>query len=399
MSKTVFLHVGLPKSGTSYLQAVLAANKSRLAERARLLFPGSTWQEQVRAVRDVRSAKGHATSQEETAGAWAGLVREISTWHGDAVVSMEWLAGATSREATRIVESLAPGQVQLVVTVRDLARTIPAAWQEFLQNEEVWSWSEFLGAVSSENPRGTPAGNLFWSQQDLSKILATWGDALASDRMHVVTVPQAGAPAGELWSRFASVLGIDGSLFDASGQGSNESLGRESAELMLRLNRLSRARGMEWSTYEEMFKHALAKRALSKRKHVETPQHRIPPDLEAWTVARTAEQVRAIRASGADVVGDLADLEVDFGPADPQLGETSCEGILEAALEGLVALANDRAVELDRLRQRNARLTRQGRLVREQPSDRTSASAVLRRPIGRVYRSAIAKVRRSAAAR
>jgi hypothetical protein len=399
VSKKVFLHVGLPKSGTSYLQAVLAANKSRLADRAHLLFPGSTWQDQVRAVRDVRSAKGHAPSEREAAGEWARLVHEISTWQGDAVVSMEWLAGATSREATRIVESLAPGQVELVVTVRDLARTIPAAWQEFLQNEEVWSWSEFLGAVTSENPRGTPAGNLFWSQQDLGKILATWRDALASERMHVVTVPQAGAPAGELWTRFASVLGIDGSLFDASGQGSNESLGRESAELMLRLNRVSRARGMEWSTYEEMFKHTLAKQALSKRKHVETPQHRIPPDLQAWTVARTAEQVRAIEASGAGVVGDLSDLESDFGPPDPHLGETSCEGILEAALEGLVALAKDRRAELERLRQRNARLTRQDGHVREQARPRESARAVLRRPLRRAYRSAIAKVRRSATAR
>lgn len=388
MATKTFLHVGLPKSGTSYLQAVLAENKTRLADRVGLLFPGKSWQDQVKAVRDARSQKRHGGSSGD-AGAWNRLVQEISDWDGDAVVSMEWLGGAPTDQVAHAVASLAPSRVEVILTVRDLARTIPAAWQEFLQNGEVWSWSEFLGAVSSENPRATPPGNLFWAQQDLGKILAIWRDSVPSPQLHVVTLPPAGTPAGELWSRFSQVLGIDGSLFDASGRGSNESLGRESTELMRRLNEVCRAREVEWKTYEEMFKQALAKRGLSKRKHAESPPRRLPPELEGWARARTTQQVAAIAASGAAIVGDLDDLRPVFGPPETAGDEATTDGVLAAALEGLVALAKDRGAELERLRRRNEHLKRDSR-----PTGVARQAAAPRRQLVKAYRVGMAAMRR-----
>ena len=53
MSGRVLLHVGLPKSGTSYLQKLLSANRERLRGHG-VLFPGADWSDQVVAVRDVR---------------------------------------------------------------------------------------------------------------------------------------------------------------------------------------------------------------------------------------------------------------------------------------------------------------------------------------------------------
>lgn len=378
MATRVFLHVGLPKSGTTYLQAVLVDNKDRLADRSDLLFPGRNWQEQVRAVRDVRGQKGRGASADD-AGAWDAMAAEITRWDGSAVVSMEWLGGALTEQAARIVSSLAPAKVEVVVTVRDLTRTIPAAWQEFLQNGETWSWSEFLGSVTSEHPRGTPAGNAFWAQQDLGKILAVWRDSVPGEQLHVVTVPPSGSPPGELWARFSQVLGIDGALFDAGGRGSNESLGRESTELMLRVNEMARSRDVDWATYEEMFKHVLAKRCLSKRRHRESPGRRLPAELAEWAVARTAEQVRAIEASGAAVVGDLADLEPVFADT-AESAESDTDAVLEAAVEGIVALAKDRGVELERLRRRVDTLSRKSR-----QAGPTGPAESSRRRIRRLY--------------
>jgi hypothetical protein len=355
VAQKVYLHVGLPKSGTSYLQAVFADNKARLRDRAKLLYPGKTWADQVHAVRDVLAANPHGGKDPAVHGAWQRLVDEVDAWPGDALVSMEWLGSAERRQVRRIVDTLAPAQVEVVVTIRDIARTIPAAWQEFVQNWELWSWPEFLGAVSSENPRGTPAGNLFWSQQDISRLLAIWGDVLSAGQLHVVTVGRKGATAADLWNRVARVLGIDASLFDASGRGSNESLGLESAELMRRLNEVSRTRGLEWPVYNEMFKHALAKRGLSKRRHRES-RLRLPRELEPWAQARTTEQIKAIEASGADVVGDLDDLQPDFGFNGIEFPAPESPDLLDAALDGLVALAKDRHDELARLRGRVAAL-------------------------------------------
>lgn len=355
MANTVFLHVGTPKSGTTYLQAVLAANKRRLADEAAVLYPGRTWSDQVRATRDVIGANPHGQEDASVEGAWKALTEEIAAWDGDAVVSMEWLGSAGPKRVPHIVESLAQARVEVVVTVRDLARTIPAAWQEFVQNWNDWGWSEFLASVSAENPKATPAGRLFWVQQDIVRMLAVWRDVLPPEQVHVVTLPPRGAPAGLLWNRFASVLGVDPHRFDATGGGSNESLGLESTELMLRLNRASRLDNMAWDVYRENLKGTLAKRGLSRRKPHESTVA-LPGSLHGWVRACAADQVEAIRSSGAHVVGDLADLEPRLDDEGILPDAVAPEAVLDAAVDGLVFLADSRSREVAKLRKKNAEL-------------------------------------------
>jgi hypothetical protein len=372
VAHTVYLHVGTPKSGTTYVQAVLAANKQRLRDEVRLLYPGRNWSDQVRATRDMIGANPHGDHDESTEGAWQRMADEIAAWDGAAVVSMEWLGSAGRKQVPQIVESLRPAQVEVIVTARDLARTIPAAWQEFVQNWNPWEWDEFLAAISAENPKATPAGRVFWVQQDLGRLLAVWRDVLPVDRLHVVTVPPRGAPAGELWKRFASVLGLDPYRFDATGGGSNESLGLESTELFLRLNRASRLNNMTWDVYRESLKSTLAKRGLSRRRPSETAIA-LPERMHGWVRACAADQVEAVRSSGVDVVGDLADLEpkLESGGAEP--GTASDAAVLDAAVEGLVFLADNRAKEIQRLRAANAQLRQQLSGQRSRPAAKKNA--------------------------
>lgn len=358
MAHTVYLHVGTPKSGTTYVQAVLGANKQRLRDEAGLLYPGRNWGDQVRATRDMIGANPHGDTDESTEGAWQRMADEIAAWDGAAVVSMEWLGSAGRKVVPKIVESLQPAQVEVIVTARDLARTIPAAWQEFVQNWNPWGWEEFLAAISAENPKAAPSGRVFWVQQDLGRHLAVWRDVLPAERLHVVTVPPRGAPAGELWKRFASVLGVDPYRFDSTGGGTNESLGLESTELFLRLNRASRLDNMTWDTYREAFKSTLAKRGLSRRRPNESAIA-IPEHMHDWVRACAADQVEAVRSSGVDVVGDLADLEPKLDSGGRQPGTASDAAVLDAAVAGLVFLADNRTKEIQRLRAANAQLKQQ----------------------------------------
>jgi len=47
---TIYLHIGTPKSGTTYLQSRMEANRERAREQG-LLWPGPRWGVQVEAVR------------------------------------------------------------------------------------------------------------------------------------------------------------------------------------------------------------------------------------------------------------------------------------------------------------------------------------------------------------
>lgn len=337
VAKRVVVHVGLPKSGTTYIQGVLGANRARLRERAQLLYPGPTWGKQVEAVRDLLDANPHGERSARTTGAWQRLVDELESWPGDAVISMEWLCAAKPAQARLLVSSLSFAEVEVVVTVRDLGRTLPAAWQEFMRNWETESWPGFLGAISSEDPLSVPLARLFWSQQDVGRILTVWRDVVPDDRIHVITVPHPGAAGDELWRRVAQVLDVVPEDYDSRGRAANESIGLASAELLRVFNDRSREAQLGWPNYAHVIKEGLAKQGLAPRRSRE-PQLAVPSELHAWVHEEADRQVRTLEHTKVNLVGDLADLMPILGagaqPEDLEPGQ-----LVEAAVDGLIYLA------------------------------------------------------------
>ena len=361
MSQRVFLHVGLPKSGTSYVQKLLAANKHRLKTEAGLLFPGARWHQQVLAVRDVRDMGRRRAAS----GTWARLVREIAAWPGNSVISMEWLCAADEAHIRRMVEDLEPATIEVVFTVRDVARTLPAAWQEFMQNRYAWSWDEFLEGVTSPTALDGEPGRVFWSQQDVPGLVGRWSAVVSPDRTHLVTVPRPGASPDVLWQRMAQVFGIQAEGYVVDGLAGNESLGLESAELMRRLNPLTREAGISRTSYHQVFKHTLAKGVLAERRPLES-RLALPATHHEWAMETAARQIECIRASGVHVVGDLADLEPVFSTGE-QPANLSDGQLLETSLVGLVTLASRaEAAERERMKVETRNLRLERRLARSQ---------------------------------
>jgi len=330
VSDRIYLHIGVPKSGTSYVQRRLLANKEQLAQEAGLLFPGQTWGDQVLAVRDLRKIRGGRDRR----GAWKRLRQEMAAWPGASVVSMEWLCAADEATIERIVSDVAPAQVEVVVTARDLGRTVAAAWQEYLQNRREWTWEDFLTQLGSPNTRETPAGSHFWAQQDLTDIIARWSAAVGPEHTHVVTLPHPGAGPDVLWERMAQVLGFDAAHFSAEGErDANESLGLQSAEIMRRVNPLTRRDGLGYTEYRSGFKQALGKDVLAHRRGLES-RVAVPPEQQGWIREVAARHMASVAASGAHLVGDLTDLEPVFTPGR-QPSEVPAEEILDTAAEAL----------------------------------------------------------------
>jgi hypothetical protein len=327
MAERVILHVGAMKTGTSFIQKRLSQNVDALRAQG-VLVPGRAWNDQVLAVSEVLERRRQGLG--ERAGKWAWLVDEIAAWPGTAVVSMEFLGQAGPQKIRRVVDSFEGADLQVLLGVRDLNRTIPAMWQEALKNSKSWTWEEYVEGVRRE--RG-PAGKQFWREQSASLMARRWVEAVGLDHFALMTVPPPGAAPDVLWERFCSVAGIEpGSCPPVAP--ANESLGAASALLLQRVNAVLEEADVEWRGYLKHVKHGLAKKVLAPHRAEEEP---LGLAVSPWVQQRSRVMVRRLKKLGVRVVGDLSELE----PVDVPGVEASSvtEGQqLDAAVAGLVGL-------------------------------------------------------------
>lgn len=308
-SRRVFLHVGSPKTGTTFLQQVLWSQRD-LAKDQGLLLPLGSFHDHYLASIDVRELSYEPRYPARSIGIWTDLVEEGQTWPGNVLVSHELLAGATAEQAVAAVAAWGDTDVHVIVTARDLVRQIPAEWQEHIKHRSAMTFTEFADELRERGPQS----KWFWTVQDYADVCARWSAAVPPSRVHVVTVPRRGAPPTTLWQRFAGLLGLDAAAFDLSVSKTNRSLRAEQVELLRRLNKQLDDRLPLPGTYPETVKEILAQEVLAGRSGTRVAlvgAHR------AFAIKRSAAIVDQLRQLGVDVVGDLAELVPAETAAEP----------------------------------------------------------------------------------
>lgn len=320
---SVVLHVGLPKTGTTYLQRLLADHRDLLREAGVLypfLRPGAMFEGAV----EVRgSASKFGLDPQQVDGTWAALCQRARDFDGTTVISHEVLAGATVAQVDAALVPLHGLDVRVVVTARDLGRQATAHWQEEVKLGATMSFAEFerdqLRADTGRDA-GPDAGGVrphFWHAQDFAGAMLRWGRGLAPEHVHLVICPPPGAPRAELWSRFAAALDIDPGLLDASSvTATNPSLG--AAEIAL-LRAVNEALGHRLSPGDRnrLVKREWAEGLLASR---DSPRPRTPADLHELLAVPTQAWVDEVRAAGYAVhgdPGDLAPVTADAGEPHP----------------------------------------------------------------------------------
>jgi hypothetical protein len=363
----VYLHVGAPKTGTTYLQDVLWHNRGAL-RRSGVLYPGLSKDAQFHAAMDLQQAYFQEHLDPAVPGAWERLVGQARAWRGDVVLSHELFSLVDERAAARALDHLSWADVHVVLTARDLARQLPAVWQEDVKNRQVLTFAEFARELAAPGPDAHYLATLFWRLQDLPRVLDTWAAQLPAGRVHLVTVPPSGTPSNELWRRFSRATGIAGHTceIDLTAE-SNGSLGVAETNLLRRLN-VVLADSLEWPEYDVLVKDYLALSVMGRRDS-STPLG-LPPAEYEWVADRSRNMVEALRRRNCQVVGDLTDLlPADLPRTDRHPDDVADDELLDTAvhaLAGLLHYARDhtpprrpgwrrRAIQIS---QRHAALTR-----------------------------------------
>ena len=386
---TVYLHIGTPKSGTTYVQSRLEANHQLAADQG-VLWPGPGWGRQVRAVDELRRLPQGAALP--AGGEWARIVEEVHAWSGGtAVISMEWMAGLTPHQLRMAMRSLRPSRVEVICTVRDLLRTVVAHWQETTKNYRTWSWEEFVRELVDEDADG-PARRVFWRHQDVPAIIRRWAShsEVPLERFHVVTVPPQGADREILWDRFCSVVGLEGADFQPPAN-TNSSLGVVSSTLMHHVNLAATRQEVAHTSYKAVLHRRLAREILAVHRPQEAPIS-VDERTEAWVRQRAVRLIQELGDSGVNIVGDLEELApgpVTSGRMPTDVSDTE---LLELCADALVALGISQHQEIAALRADNRRLreiSTHGRFTR-------TVGAVARRIAARRQAARAARVSRLA---
>lgn len=346
----VILHVGTMKSGTTYLQSRLEQHRDRLAADG-VLFPGPQWKNQMRAAGDalVRSRAGE--NLRDGAGRWGRLRAQILGWSGQRViVSVEHLSKASPSEACAVVAALAPCAVRVVLTVRDLGRAIPSAWQQSIKAGSDERFATFVGAVAGVDTAGRTDGDgdpssddqarRFWAMHDPAVLIRRWAAAVDAEHLVLVTVPPPGAAPEVLWQRFCDAVGLDGTRYPAEDSDLvlNPSLGVAGAEVIRRVNeRLHRnPTRFRQSTHRDLVRFTLANSTLAGLAGDEPL--RVPSRYDEWLASRARAMSDEIGASGVHVVGSLTDLVPDrTAPADT-IGRPTAGTMADATVRAAAAL-------------------------------------------------------------
>lgn len=337
-AKRIVLHIGLHKTGTTYLQEMLRANVAELRRQGVYLPVGRNEPRLLRAVDDLHGRRQVKTDNARIDGAWPDLVaRVLEVEQSTVLLSDERLSLSSVGAIAKLKRSFDDCALRVVVTVRDPARVLVSSWEEAIRGGGTWPWRDYADAVRSPDRRGVNPARSFWARQDVARITAGWEALVPNDALFVVTVPPRGGSPRALLERFAGAVGFDAEPLTGEPRRANTAIGAAGTEVVRRLNELLADR-LDRRQYDRIVKYTIA--PLLAELPTAVP---LPPADGDWLHELADEQIRTLAGRGYRVVGDLADLRpASRGERPPD--EPGDAELLDAAMAAVTALALNQGV-------------------------------------------------------
>lgn len=334
----VFLHVGLPKTGTTTIQAALDASVDTLAADG-VLVAGGSHHAQRQAVYDLLGQRVAGEDRGVVAGSLTRLLEEVAEHRGrSVVVSEEELSLARPRHVRGLVRRLEGHRVFVVVGVRDMARTLVSAWQQSVVNCSTTQWHDFIASARGDEGAPPSEGVAFWLRHDVLRVVDAWSTAVPPDRIRLVTVPPAGAGTTLLLDRFAAAADLPaGAWGQAPDAPRNVSLGAAELEAVRRLNVAVDGR-LNTSQHRFVIEAGIRARLAGAGGRPLV----LPAEHHAWARDYGERLAEEVRRRGLAVCGSLSDLvPAATAPAGPPPDEVGGEELLAATEAALASLALD----------------------------------------------------------
>lgn len=226
-ARRAFLHIGMPKTGTTYLQDAIWKHRDALEQRG-LYVPGIRRQHLLAAL-DFCGKPSLSNRPRLVEHPWRYLSNQIREQPRDALVSHEFFCPASAEQVANAVEALGDTELHVILTARGVVDLFLSRWQEWIKN----------GAHRPIDgyPRPRPSPSWGWPTIDPGEVLRTWGSVIPPERIHVVPMRSPNAGPEDLWRRFLDVAGLSTDGLEPEPAGANQSLGIVEVEVLRKVNR------------------------------------------------------------------------------------------------------------------------------------------------------------------
>lgn len=337
MAARLVLHIGVQKSGTTYVQRVLRTCADDLAA-AGFGYPLPAFADRVSG-RNLHETATYGllgteypwVSEARAAaerGNWQWLAERVREWPGTVVLSAEALSVVREDAARRLLAELDVADVQVVATARGLGSLLPSSWQQHIRNGRTMGFGAFLGRLSAERERGWDFiehehGAHMWRAFALGRLAGRWGRIVGPERVTVVT--NRGRPPELLWRRFAEAAGLPDGIAPRTEMAAPVHAGLTAAEALVLESLNARMDDLEWPRERcvDLREH-LIHRSFAVRPE-RGPRIAVPPELRTAVEKWSAEDIAELAASGVRIVGDLDELrfDADAEPDAPTAADVS----------------------------------------------------------------------------
>ncbi|QBI56245.1 hypothetical protein [Streptomonospora litoralis] len=300
---TRFLHIGPHKSGTTAIQGAFHLARPRLREQG-LVYIGENRQP-AGAAQQAAGLPAMFGSSHGRDSYWRELLDEVEAADGlRPVISSEFFCMADDEAARRIVEDLGGSRVHVIVTLRPLAKILPAQWQQFIQAGQRRSYEEWLDDMFNHSPSGQSV-RPFWRRHDHPALVNRWLDIVGAQNLTVIAVDD--SDPGMLLRSFEEIVDLPDGFLAPDETQANRSLSYAEAEFFRRFNRAFLDEGLEELLYGRYIRRGLAPHL---KYHYRPAREDAVIRTPAWAMERAAklgaEAQTTLSGLGLRTMGDLA---------------------------------------------------------------------------------------------
>ncbi|MDZ7578214.1 MAG: hypothetical protein U0904_08590, partial [Candidatus Nanopelagicales bacterium] len=339
---SVLLHIGVPKTGTTALQAALAASRPEL-ESLGVLYPGAKQSHHAAVRAALREPWGWGAQPEQVDPApWHELVSEVANSSDRVVISSEFLTVASGEKAESVIHGMGDRRTVVVITLRPLAALTPSSYQQFLKYGHRLTYEEWLHTVLPYE--GDPQEQPYWMRGDYAALVDRWTRLVGPENLVVIVLDPADRES--LFRDVARLLSIPASTLLANRQViANRSMTAAESALLLKLNLAFRG-PRDWAWYERYVRRGLVRALVEQRDPAPDEPMLVTPAWAQEELLRVAlDSIVRIRESGVCVLGDLNSLAtpvdrdvVALDHASPTLPLEACEIAVRGMAERIPAV-------------------------------------------------------------